>query len=63
MESLDQQSLWEHNKKGLIKKITKNDDRTLVSNWIPINTLNVSYKILAKYMAMRVKHIHPMVIS
>ena len=43
--------------KGLIKLIPKEEDKTLIINWRPITLLNVSYKILAKVLANRIKEV------
>ena len=45
--------------KGIIKLLPKDGDKALIKNWRPITLLNVSYKILAKILALRLINILP----
>lgn len=45
--------------RGLIKLIPKEGDKALIKNCRPITLLNVSYKILAKMLALRLENILP----
>ena len=48
---------------GIIKLIPKEGDKALIKNWHPITLLNVSYKILAKVLALGLVHILPKFVS
>ena len=52
-------SLGQDVNRGIIKLLPKDGDKTLIRNWRPITLLNVSYKILAKIMALRLVNILP----
>ena len=56
-------SLGSEINKGIIKLLPKDGDKTLIKNWRPITLLNVSYKILAKVLALRLVHILPKFVS
>ncbi|XP_059076993.1 uncharacterized protein LOC131876187 [Cryptomeria japonica] len=58
-EALGKGSLGNVINKGTIKFIPKDGDKALVKNWRPITLLNVSYKILAKMLAVRLEKILP----
>lgn len=58
-EAISVGSLSPEINKGIIKLLPKEGDKTLVKNWRPISLLNVSYKILAKILALRLAHILP----
>jgi hypothetical protein len=45
--------------RGIIKLLPKEGDKTFIRNWRPITLLNVSYKILAKVMALRLVNLLP----
>ncbi|KAL3683806.1 hypothetical protein R1sor_001828 [Riccia sorocarpa] len=45
--------------KGVIKLIPKNDKKHLLQNWRPITLLTMTYKIIAKVMAERLKEMLP----
>ncbi|XP_059064589.1 uncharacterized protein LOC131856711 [Cryptomeria japonica] len=49
--------------RGNIKLLPKDGDKTFIRNWRPITLLNVSYKILAKILAIRLVHILPKIVS
>ncbi|KAL3680548.1 hypothetical protein R1sor_023504 [Riccia sorocarpa] len=49
--------------KGVIKLIPKGGDRLLLKSWRPITLLTTTYKIVAKIMAMRLKHMLPGIID
>lgn len=63
MEDLAKGSLGHDTNQGLIKLLPKEGDKTLVKNWRPITLLNVSYKVLAKVLAMRLTNILPKFIN
>lgn len=42
---------------GLIKLLPKDGDKSQVKNWRPITLLNISYKIIAKILARRIRDI------
>lgn len=48
--------------RGLIKLHLKEGDKALIKNWRPIILLNVSYKILAKMLSIRLENILPRLI-
>lgn len=48
---------------GIIKLLPKYGDKALIKNWRPITLLDVSYKILAKILALRLVHILPKFVS
>lgn len=52
-------SLWAIINQGFIKFIPKVEDPQLIISWWAITLLNVSYKILAKAIALRIKYILP----
>lgn len=52
-------SLGELINKGIIKLLPKEGDKSLIKNWRPITLLNVSYKILAKVLALRIENVLP----
>ncbi|XP_059067565.1 uncharacterized protein LOC131858359 [Cryptomeria japonica] len=58
-EALGKGSLGNVINKGIIKLIPKDGDKALVKNRRPITLLNVSYKILAKMLAVRLEKILP----
>ena len=41
----------------------KDKDKRLISNWRPISSFNVDYKIISKILASRLKKVLPNVIS
>lgn len=45
--------------RGIIKLLPKNGDRDHIKNWFPITLLNVSYKILANVLSLRLTSIFP----
>ena len=49
--------------RDIIKLIPKEGDKAFLKNWRPIILLNVSYKILAKIMALRLESILPKFIN
>ncbi|XP_059067540.1 uncharacterized protein LOC131858343 [Cryptomeria japonica] len=49
--------------RGIIMLLPKDGDKTLIRNWRPITLLNVSYKILAKILAIRLVHILTKIVS
>lgn len=58
-EAILKGSLGSSINKGTIKLIPKDGDKALIKNWRPITLLNVSYKIMAKMLAMRLEKILP----
>lgn len=63
IEAIIKGSLGKNVNQGLIKLIPKGGDKTLIKNWRPITLLNVSYKILVKLVARRLKKILPKIVS
>lgn len=61
-EAVRKQSLGTDINKGIIWFIPKLQDPKLITSWRLITLLNVSYKILAKALAMHLKHILPKII-
>ncbi|GLJ49275.1 hypothetical protein SUGI_1041170 [Cryptomeria japonica] len=62
-DALERGSLGRNINRGIIKLIPKEGDKALIKNWRPITLLNVSYKILAKILALRLQDILPKIIS
>ncbi|GBG67475.1 hypothetical protein CBR_g609 [Chara braunii] len=52
-------SMTEDMKLGIITLIYKKGDKSNIRNWRPISRLNVSYKILAKLLARRLRRLAP----
>jgi exonuclease III len=51
-------------KRGIITLIPKkNKNRLLLKNWRPISLLNTDYKILAKFLAIRLQEVLPTIIN
>ncbi|KAL3676729.1 hypothetical protein R1sor_026677 [Riccia sorocarpa] len=50
-------------KQGVIKLLPKDGDTQLIKNWRPISLLNLSYKIIAKIMANRLRGFLPELID
>eukprot|EP01018_Ginkgo_biloba_P035967 Gb_19124 [translate_table: standard] len=61
-EAITKGSLGEIINRGDIRFIPKAGDPKLISSWRPITLLNVSYKILTKSIAKRVKHFLPWIV-
>ncbi|KAL3679848.1 hypothetical protein R1sor_022804 [Riccia sorocarpa] len=59
----DKKKLIGKDGKGLIKLIPKNDRRHLLQNWRPITLLTITYKIIAKVIATRLKEMLPEIID
>ncbi|KAL3683686.1 hypothetical protein R1sor_001708 [Riccia sorocarpa] len=63
------QSFWEKKKlvgkdsRGIIKLIPKNDQKHLLKNWRPITLLTMTYKIVAKIFAIRLRGMIPELID
>ncbi|KAL3680581.1 hypothetical protein R1sor_023537 [Riccia sorocarpa] len=63
------QSFWEKKKlvgkdsSGIIKLIPKNDQKHLLKNWRPITLLTMTYKIVAKIFAIRLRGMIPELID
>ncbi|KAL3681754.1 hypothetical protein R1sor_024710 [Riccia sorocarpa] len=63
------QSFWEKKEligkdsRGIIKLIPKNDRKHLLKNWRPITLLTMTYKIVAKIIAVRLKGMLPGIID
>ncbi|KAL3694987.1 hypothetical protein R1sor_008638 [Riccia sorocarpa] len=63
------QSFWEKKElvgkdsRGIIKLIPKNDEKHLLKNWRPITLLTMTYKIVAKIIAVRLKGMLPKIID
>ena len=49
-------------RRGVIVLIWKGDDKRLLKNWRPISLLNCDYKIIAKVLSTRIRHILPKII-
>ena len=49
--------------KGNIKFIPKARDPKDIYNWRPINLLNVSYKIIAKAISLKIDHLLPLIVQ
>ena len=58
-EAISKGTLGLEIKKGIIKLPPKDGDKAITKNWRPITLLNVSYKILAKILALRLVNILP----
>jgi hypothetical protein len=56
-EAISKGTLGPKINKGIIKLLPKDGDKALIKNWRPITLLNVSYKILAKILALRLVNI------
>lgn len=61
-ETLSTRSLGDIINKGKIKLIPKSRNLELITNWMPITLLNVSYKIIAKALALRFRPLLPQII-
>ena len=48
--------------KGNIKFIPKPSDQKIITNWRPITLLNVSYKIIAKALALKLHPLLPLIV-
>ena len=48
--------------KGNIKFIPKAGNPEDICNWMPITLLNVSYKIIAKALSLKIRHLLPQII-
>ncbi|KAL3685574.1 hypothetical protein R1sor_003596 [Riccia sorocarpa] len=59
----DKKKLIGKDGKGVIKLIPKNDRRHLLQNWRPITLLTMTYKIIAKVIATRLKEMLPGIID
>lgn len=59
VEAIANGSLGPKINSDIIKLLPKDGDKALIKNWRPITLLNVSYKILAKILALRLAHILP----
>ena len=62
-KALNNGTLGQDINRGIIKLLPKEGDKTFIRNWRPITLLNVSYKILAKIMALRLVNILPKFVS
>lgn len=58
-EAFNQGSLGTDINKGITKLLPKDGDKALIKNWSPITLLNVSYKSLAKILALRLENVLP----
>ncbi|KAL3679560.1 hypothetical protein R1sor_022516 [Riccia sorocarpa] len=59
----DKKKLIGKDRKGVIKLIPKNERKHLLKNWRPITLLTMTYKIIAKVMAIRLKDMLPRIID
>ncbi|KAL3692702.1 hypothetical protein R1sor_006353 [Riccia sorocarpa] len=50
-------------KRGIIKLIPKDGDLLLIKSWRPISLLSITYKIIARVIAFRLKHMLPGIID
>lgn len=50
-------------KDGFIKLIPKKADKILLKDWHPLTMLNITYKLIAKILAVRLKRVLPSLIS
>ena len=55
--NFDNESMTETQQTALLKLLFKKNDIELLKNWRPISLLNVDYKIAAKVIATRLKHV------
>ncbi|XP_059064486.1 uncharacterized protein LOC131856648 [Cryptomeria japonica] len=62
-EAISKGSLGPDINKGTIKLLPKEGNKALIKNWRPITLLNVSYKVLAKVLALRLVDILPKFIN
>jgi hypothetical protein len=62
LEAFAARSLGTLINKGNIKFIPKSGDPEEITNWRPITLLNVSYKIIAKALSLKVRHLLPQII-
>ncbi|XP_059069967.1 uncharacterized protein LOC131859829 [Cryptomeria japonica] len=58
-EAISNGSLGPDINQGIIKLLPKDGNKALIKNWRPITLLNVSYKVLAKILALRLVDILP----
>ncbi|KAL3694277.1 hypothetical protein R1sor_007928 [Riccia sorocarpa] len=59
----DKRKLVGKDSRGVIKLLPKNDRRHLLTNWRPITLLTMTYKIIAKIIAVRLKGMLPGIID
>ncbi|KAL3691247.1 hypothetical protein R1sor_004898 [Riccia sorocarpa] len=63
------QTVWEDgrigltNKTAIVKLLPKSQERLLLRNWRPISLMNLSYKIIGKILAGRLKQILPQLVD
>lgn len=64
LEIEEKETLSHSMKMGVITLLyKKKGDKRLLKNWRPISLLNVDYKIIARIMSNRLKHVLPNIIS
>ncbi|KAL3699858.1 hypothetical protein R1sor_017880 [Riccia sorocarpa] len=59
----DKRKLVGKDSRGVIKLLPKNDRRHMLTNWRPITLLTMTYKIIAKIIAVRLKGMLPVIID
>lgn len=62
LEAFHNKSLGNIINKGNIKFIPKSGDLEDICNWTSITLLNVSYKIIAKALALKIRHLLPLIV-
>ncbi|KAL3697957.1 hypothetical protein R1sor_012033 [Riccia sorocarpa] len=56
-------ALTEKTRTAVIKLLPKNEDTQLLKNWRPLSLMGITYKILAKTMANKIKNLMPKLVD